>query len=315
MKLAVGAGLLIFLIRRIELAEVLRTIAEADGWLLASALAVSALASVFEVAKFRAACHFRIPYRDSTSLVFIGLFLNNFLPSNIGGDGYKLWALRRRSLSGQAAFAYIVSDRVTGLLSLVLLGGAGFLTAMGSGSAGLLDGVRLNLGKRWIPIAGALALGVALLALILGLQPDLRKRVRAWAVKFAAAGRLYLSVPALPTLAYSLLLHLCRGFALWLICRATGFPVSLSAILQILMLVALVSTIPITLGGLGLREGALAFLLRRCGMSPEAAIAAALISLAVLWLKSLVGAAFFVMERNTGAGKGLFVDDPGTEPL
>jgi len=300
LKVTISGVLLVVLFRRVDVSRLATTASHLDGRFLTMGLLAFAAGSVFEILKFRAACHFRLGWRLSAKLVFIGLFFNNLLPSNIGGDAYKLWELRRRSVGTQSAVAYLLSDRATGFLALMLLGSAGFITAAHHETV-------LRRGD-WTPSAAASWVGSFLaLAVIAGCalgfwmstRPLIYSRIAKARKQWIAAGKTYLAVTAVPTMLYSLLLHSFRAVALHLVCRSVGFQVSFASIFQVLALVALASMLPITIGGLGVRESAFVFFWIRVGMTREAALATALVSLGVVCLKSLVGLLVFLRERHS----------------
>ncbi|MBI2621006.1 flippase-like domain-containing protein [candidate division WWE3 bacterium] len=56
-----------------------------------------------------------------TSLYFVGAFFNNFLPTSIGGDGYKVYKLGQKIGSTTDAFSATFMERFTGVLALTLI--------------------------------------------------------------------------------------------------------------------------------------------------------------------------------------------------
>ena len=98
-KLVVSGGLIWFLMSRLSLTEIRHAMTEPHwGW-LAAALGVyglSALAGAQQWAWILRAAGITAPAREIRRLYFIGLFFNNFLPANIGGDAYKIIDLGRR---------------------------------------------------------------------------------------------------------------------------------------------------------------------------------------------------------------------------
>jgi uncharacterized membrane protein YbhN (UPF0104 family) len=56
-----------------------------------------------------------------TSLYFIGSFFNNFMPTSIGGDVYKIFRLGNKISSKVNAFSATFMERFTGVIVLVLI--------------------------------------------------------------------------------------------------------------------------------------------------------------------------------------------------
>lgn len=307
-KLVIGLGLMAWLLRHMELSSLFRTVRGADPTFISAALASYLLASFFEIAKFRAACEYRLDWLSSFRLTEMGLFFNNFLPSNIGGDGYKLFRLKQAGFSATASIIYLLTDRMAGAVVLLLFGGLFWLlTASGRGviDPGMLNGMPVS----W-RLVTLLAAAVAVMAAVSFLAfrksfEHLRHRFR----DVLRAGMRYLSGTGFSVLALSSLFHLFRGWALFFLALAFGHGVPYPAIMVILGLALTVSMLPISLGGLGVREGTLAFLLARTGISSGTALAIALFNLGVLWTKSLIGGLIFLRVRHMTPVQAVHVID------
>ena len=82
------------------------------------------------IASSRLNGHFRasgllLTEKYNFGLFLLGLFYNLFLPGGIGGDGYKLYFLRRKfGVRGRKVFSAIFFDRLAGLWALALMTGA-----------------------------------------------------------------------------------------------------------------------------------------------------------------------------------------------
>jgi len=66
-----------------------------------------------------------------TSLYFIGSFFNNFMPTSIGGDVYKIYKLAKKTKSATAAFSSTFMERFTGMIALVLISYVGMIQTIG----------------------------------------------------------------------------------------------------------------------------------------------------------------------------------------
>ena len=56
-----------------------------------------------------------------TSLYFIGSFFNNFMPTSMGGDVYKIYALGKKIGNNADAFVATFMERFTGMIALILI--------------------------------------------------------------------------------------------------------------------------------------------------------------------------------------------------
>ncbi len=53
---------------------------------------------------------------------FIATFFNNFLPTSIGGDGYRIYKTLDNQISKSCAVLAVLMERVSGLVALILIG-------------------------------------------------------------------------------------------------------------------------------------------------------------------------------------------------
>jgi uncharacterized protein (TIRG00374 family) len=69
-----------------------------------------------------------------TSLYFIGSFFNNFMPTSIGGDVFKVYTLGKKLNNVSDAFSATFMERFTGLISLVFIAIFGLIGVVLTGS-------------------------------------------------------------------------------------------------------------------------------------------------------------------------------------
>jgi len=229
-----------------------------------------------------------------------GLFANIWLPSIIGGDVVRAgWIARRHGLAIPAVAGMV--DRVLDLLALVLLAaiGAAWSGEVGGGAATLLRGA-----------AGFLAIGVVGgLAVLRWLRPEhVPAAVRSPAARALEIGDALFRQPgpALRALGLSLavqFLFVCLNATL---AAAVGIGIPLAAWLLAWPLAKIAALAPVSLGGLGVREAALAGLLLPFGVGGALAVAQGLVWQSVLFGFGAVAGAAAV----SGAGSGAQPDRP-----
>ncbi|WP_300596587.1 lysylphosphatidylglycerol synthase transmembrane domain-containing protein [Niabella sp.] len=110
---------------KVDLTAVQRLWKEADSWWLIPAVAAFIACQV--VTSFRLLYFFRniglpIPVRYNLRLYLLGMFYNLFLPSGLGGDGYKIIVLKQRyDTTHKEVFSAVFFDRLAGLWGLGFL--------------------------------------------------------------------------------------------------------------------------------------------------------------------------------------------------
>src|SRR5690554_2139800 len=157
-------------------------------------------------------------------LYLLKLFYNLFLPGGIGGDGYKFYFLRKKfGVSGKPLFSAILFDRISGLWALALIT-----------SALVIFIPQLEI-PNWIPVA-VVVLGTIVYYLVL--RRFFRVFINGFVLShFKAIGAWSFQILTVIMLLYGL-----------------GFDGKFSPYLFSFLLSTLVAIIPISLGGLGLRE-------------------------------------------------------------
>lgn len=232
------------------------------------------------------------------------LFVSNFLPTTIGGDVLRVVRLSAQSGERPRSFASVVLERLTGwvvlpVISLVtLLINPGLLrpplahvshvvvvislTTLGLlglilfGASSERVGRRLQAKEGWMRFLGAVHLGLARF-----------RRSPGAAVEVLIVGFAY---------------QLAVVFSAFLTAKALGLPLGWTAVLAFMPAVAIMQVLPVpTVGGLGVREGALVMFLAPFGVSGEQAITLGLIVYAVNLLASLLGAPAFAAGTRSAA--------------
>jgi hypothetical protein len=234
-------------------------------------------------------------------------FLSNFLPSTIGGDALRVTRLSANSDEARAAgepeapaaFASVVLDRLSGWLILPLLCLAGLL----------INPTLLHLGRSSrvalaISFVTLIALGVVV---VLAASPKLGGRLATrdnWLRFFGAIhlglGRIWRRPrAAFEVIAASVIYQLAIVVAGFLAARAIGIHIGPTALLAFVPAVAIVQVLPISVGGLGVREGAFVLFLQPLGVPAGQAIALGLCMYGMHLLASLLGAPSFAVGRRS----------------
>jgi uncharacterized membrane protein YbhN (UPF0104 family) len=232
-----------------------------------------------------------------------GMFVGNFLPSTIGGDVLRVKRLSGEVGDGAAAFASVLLERLTGMFVLPVL---------------VLAGLAANPGLRQLGPATALAtvLSVGTLLLLVAIlvtvgHPRLGGRLTGTSGWRQLAGAVHLGAarirrhprPASRVLAAAFTYQLLFVLAAFFAARALDLHhVGLTAVLTFVPAVAIAQTIPVSIGGFGLREGALVLFLDPLEVTAGRAIALGLLLYGLNLLVSLFGApSFAVGSRRVAA--------------
>lgn len=250
-----------------------------------------------------AAAGVRVPFPIVLRQYFMGLFVSNFLPSTVGGDVAKVYYLGRTH-GYHAVTASIVVDRMLGIGLLALLASA-TLWAAGPVSSAVLTAAHLV-------VTGVAAGAVGMLVVTgvgTGGLPDRVARFGSTAVGLARRLQRLRVGMAAPLGRGSVLVQASAIVAGYFVAVAAvyvlfvrlqgGRPPSFLVMFAIATAASVLSNIPLSFNGLGLREQLHAALLAPFGVAPEVAVAISLLFFGHLVVASLAGLVFWLQLRAT----------------
>jgi uncharacterized protein (TIRG00374 family) len=227
---------------------------------------------------------------------YYGLFGNVFLPSVVGGDVVRAGLALKFARSGSGLMLGSLADRLIDTIGLAAVAGVGALllpTALDPQSRQIFLGITVAL--------VLLGVGAAAALLLLPVVRKLPFKRRRLLVKIRRAARELSRRPG--RLVSAMLLGMLLQVALialnaWL-GEAVGIHISFVVWLVVWPLAKIAALLPLTQGGIGVREGALVILFQPFGVSAAAAMATGLIFTAVVMSGGLVsGVGAFVLGRR-----------------
>jgi uncharacterized membrane protein YbhN (UPF0104 family) len=223
-----------------------------------------------------------------------GQFVSNVLPTTIGGDVLRVSRLSRDTGESPGTFASVVLERLTGWLVLPVITIIGFAVNPGLRHLGTATRVALALA------VGTLLLLVAVLVVAGSRRLGGRFAARPGWQRFV--GAVHLGVDRLRRQPVAALNVLVAGFAYQLAlvlaavaaAQALGLrPAGLTALLAFFPAVLIAQVLPISMSGLGVREGAFVLFLGPLGVATDEAVALGLLLYLLNLAVSLLGAPAF----------------------
>jgi uncharacterized membrane protein YbhN (UPF0104 family) len=238
-----------------------------------------------------------------------GQFISNFVPTTVGGDVLRVSRLTRDSGDAPASFASVVFERLSGWLVLPAITFVGFavnpgLTHLGAATriplyvAGVtlvaLVLVLVVLGNDRIGSSLATREGVARFANAVHLGIDrLREHPRETVEVLAAA------------VLYQFVLILAAGCA----AEAIGIgQVGLTSLMAFMPAVLILQVLPLGIGGLGIREGALVLFLGGLDVPNHEALALGLAIYAMTLVGSLIGFPLLILGGRARRSTPIMAD-------
>lgn len=302
-RATIGAALVAFLTWRANLGSVFAALRGATFGYVAIAYVLVVAALILGAFRWRPYLHavgFEVSASAAIRLSLIGSFFNSFLPTGVGGDAYKALRLPRDQGTVTSAFASVLLDRAAGVVGMALLAVIGVATQMVEGQR---DAVVVS------ALAVAILVGLTYLVLqivgrhpgaaLANLRPGLRGRLGLLLRTVAnGAGDRRATALGIPMGAVTAIVLLAAN---GLLARALHLSVPMGLMSAVLLLASVIAVVPLSINGIGLREGAYVWGLASFGVGREDALAFALLALGTGVAASAVGGLLFAFARGSSS--------------
>ncbi len=287
LRIVISGGLIFWLFSRYNLQEVLQSLKDLPLRLFLLACLAYLAAQILSSLRWQVLCglfSFLGKFRTFLGFYFVGMFFNLFLPTGLGGDFFKIHFLSRKNGRRLSAAFTVLGDRVFGLMSMLLMGSAC---------------VKMRPDLLPPPLSDILfACGLAVLAGLLFLPVIARIKLPFWpglslCLKDLAA---IWQKPKKLVLIFGLsfLLQALGMGAAAILGAGLGIQVPVSFYFAAIPIVSLAVLVPISLNGIGIREGALVYLLGFKGIPAAPALCLGLLFFAVQAVVGLLGGAAYL---------------------
>lgn len=225
-------------------------------------------------------------------LYFKGSFFSQALPGSVGGDAIRLIALKDEGYKISDSLYGIFIDRVVGLTGLLIIS----LIALLFAPTYLHDGIKYAV---FMISAGGLAGFLGLLFLHkIGVFENLGRLsfLHTLSTKFYAV---YKGVEKSTKQVFlSVAIHFFSILAVYMISVSSNLGIEFGAFLCLMPLVILLTILPISFAGWGVREGAMVGLFSMSGASKEAIMAVSIAYGVILIISSVPGFAAWIRSKN-----------------
>jgi glycosyltransferase 2 family protein len=300
-KILISAALLYLALRKVNLSDLASRINIASlGW-IGIAIAVTFLQILLGVLRWReisAECGAPLATMQAMRFNLIGVFFNQTLPSSIGGDAVRLWLVARGGAGWRAATYSIFVDRAIGLIALAII-----IVASLPWSYSLVTDPNGRSALLFVDFA-ALAGGMGFLILGRLQWPWLK---RWWGTHHlhacsAIANRAIFNSERGPTIAVlSLLVHVLAVVIAWCVVHSIAAPVAFSQIFQLVPPVMLITMVPISIAGWGVREAAMGLAFGYAGLMTNEGVNVSLLFGAVSFIVGAFGGLVWIFSAEKAA--------------
>lgn len=314
LKAAVSGALIWYLVSGIDLGTLRAQLAGMNVAMLFVAVAVIGLQVLIGGLRWQSVLKgldADVSLMMAARLFYVAVFFNQALPGGAGGDAVRMYMAYREGVTLRNAVNGVLVERVATVLALIALVDITqplFLATLETEAAR-------------VSVSGVVMVTLACLAgLAVVSQLDrLPERMRHWRVIRGLANlgvdtRRVLFSPrrAVLPLVWSLIGHLNISLAVFVLAQGLGLTVTLLDCIVLIPPVLLILTIPISIGGWGVREGAMVWAFALVGVPTEAALALSVLFGFTVLAAALPGGLIWLANRGRGAA---IMPDGGIEAL
>lgn len=245
--------------------------------------------------------HTTIPFFRAFPSYYLGVFFNNFLPTGFGGDTVRVLHMRAHGVGMKSLVSASVVDRAIGFATIFIVGMFGVIVTK---ELPIPDHTKITL-------LGFFTSGLLVMAWILSkhggrligsLEKKYRNtRVRGWLLdvlricySYRAEKKRILLAMAISASGYALVI-----LTYYLLGHGLGLDISITTYIVTIPAVFIAASLPISIGGLGIREGTLVGMLVAAGADIHLAITLSLLYLIVFWCSTLPGALVPLLSRTS----------------
>jgi uncharacterized protein (TIRG00374 family) len=318
-RVAVALGALFLVFGSIEWGELKAAFANMNGWVFAGVLGVYMVSQVLLAVRWLLLVRAQgidLQVITAVKLHFIGLYYNNVMPSSIGGDFLRAWYVSKHTNKRVEAALSVFVDRAVGLLGILLMAVFSYFflfkgldlkgpVAEESSGTSSVYGLLVN-----VCLVGS---GVMVIILVFcAMSPVFRNSIKRVALEtwqklviLAKKGMevvyVYWKRPIvlLLTLGLTLFLQSVTIWAFWLLGRDLGIEAGIKYYFVIFPGMWVVGALPISIAGVGVLEGGIAFLFARLAHVPLAQGTCLSLCQRFIWLiSSIPGGIVHLMGRH-----------------
>lgn len=303
LKIALTIAMLAVALRSVDFPAAWKYASEQNDWFLVFAAALIGFQITCGAARWHVilrALNATIPFNETCRIYYIGVFFGTCMVASVGGDVARVWLIYRNNISAETATISVILDRVAALAGVAII-----VLTLTPFSVGVL-------GKEYLVPTLALGLlaAVGLAGIIIVAQLDRISGHRFASFRLAdrmvalgsATRRVFLRrATSIPVLALGLATQLGGSLTAYAIACSLALNVTTVDCVILMQPITLLTTLPISIGGWGVREAAMAAFFGLIGVPPSAAVLLSIQLGLLAVVVSLPGGLLFFIQRRQAA--------------
>ncbi|HWK44701.1 MAG TPA: lysylphosphatidylglycerol synthase transmembrane domain-containing protein [Stellaceae bacterium] len=295
LKVAMSAAVIIWLVQKVGIENFWRQLSNVGILPLAVALLLTVLQTALGSLRWcrilaKIGCRMRIP--DAFRIFYVAAFFSTLLPSSVGGDFVRAWGARAAGLTLAKSINSVVLDRISTLLGLMVL------------ILALFAPLTTTFGWRAyafpvLALAAFGGLGVIMLMDRLPARYGQWRIVRGFWSLSGDCRRVYLRPwAACEIIGVSAIVAILMSLSVYVLARGLNIPIGIFDCLLIVPSATLVTALPISIAGWGLREASFVFAFGFIGVTASSALSLSVLFGLVNLVSTLPGGIFWLFDRR-----------------
>jgi uncharacterized protein (TIRG00374 family) len=316
-KIVVAIGLLTYIFSKVPLATVWQAIVQADRYFICLAFGVFLgirYLNAYRTKIFTNAHRMQISIHQLVGISLTTTFYGLFLPGILAGGAIRWYKIARVDNMPAQSFTAIIYDRLMSTIGLVVIGIIFWIIDQHTqyNQIGLL--LILILGILILTYIVVFNEKIIMLFYHLALKaPFVPCLIRDKITKILRICVEYSRIPHsghLRIFCATLAFDLCGIFAMYLLALSIELPVTYAQIAWIRSIIYILTMLPLSFSGLGIREGSLIVLLQNYGVTPTDALAFSFLIFSSIVILAIIGGAiemkqhFFSYSHHKPATRG-----------
>jgi PAS domain S-box-containing protein len=296
-KSFVAAALLAVLIYRADWNDIYRQLTELSSGVFLGALALLVVGLVISTWKWLYALRMQgltYPFGWLLRVLCIGFFLNNFLPTSVGGDAYRVYRTLPRDGYRSRALAAVALERFVGLLALLCFGAIGALNLLGQFVLAQLYCLTLLA----VLVAGAVLYVIIRRDWLVGMLGRWRHSAMIDALVHSVGRLRNQRSNWIALMILSMAFQVISIAVVVLLFREVTGSVALAQAALITAVIGVAAALPISINGIGVVEGAFTAAAVALGMNFEQALLVALARRVLVVVLSIGCGAVYVFDQQ-----------------
>jgi hypothetical protein len=300
LRIGISIALLVFLFKQVDERVMLQTVKKADKYLLVLAFIISSgtyILCLYRWQMLLKAADLKLPLKRVVVSFAAGIFFSLFLPSSIGGDFMRSLDLAVFTKKPRQVIATVLLDRLSGYVGLVIL----TLLAVFFGWNLIRD--------RSVAVSICILIAVLIVVLLVLFNKFIYSRINKL-LHSPGSGKIRKTITNLHrevhyfrshkkilmnNVILSVIIQSITPVTSYIIALAIGIKLKLVYFFIFLPIIGAITLLPISIGGLGLRDAMTVFFFAKAGVVKDLAFAMSLLSFVFILIYGSIGGIIYVL--------------------